>query len=177
MKFKQGDKIKNIKLPAISGSNFDLSSLSGKPFMLSFLRFATCPFCNLRVNQLVKRFEEFGDDFTIVAIFNSPIDNLTKHAKGHHAPFPIVADHDKKYYKVYGIEQSFAGMLKGMIFRFPTLLKGMFKGYIPFPFKGSLITMPADILVDKKGIIKEAYYGKDEGDHLPFDVIKDFSLK
>jgi hypothetical protein len=26
-------------------------------------------------------------------------------------------------------------------------------------------------------VIKQAYYGKDEGDHLPFDEVKRFSLK
>ena len=34
----------------------------------------------------------------------------------------------------------------------------------------------ADFLIDKNGIIQEAYYGKDEGDHLHFDTIKEFSL-
>ena len=175
MRLKPGDKIKGIQLPAIDGSIFDLESLNGKPFMLSFFRFASCPFCNLRVNQLVKRFDEFGNEFTIIAIFDSPLDNLTKHTEGHKAPFPILADESNKYYREYGIEHSFLGMLKGMLFRMPTLIKGMFKGYIPFRFKGSLTTMPADFLIDRKGIIKVAYYGNDEGDHLPFETIKEFS--
>ena len=57
----------------------------------------------------------------------------------------------------------------------PTLLKGMFKGYVPLIFKGSLITMPADFLIDREGNIKVAYYGKDEGDHLAFEQVKAFS--
>ncbi len=177
MKLKQGDKIKNISLQAIDGIIFNLDNLKGKPFMLSFLRFATCPFCNLRINQLVKRFDELGDDFTIVAIFDSPFDHLVRHAAKHEAPFPILADETKKYYKEFGIEQSFWGMLKGMIGRMPTLIKGMFKGYIPFPFKGSIITMPADFLIDRNGVVKLAYYGKDEGDHLPFEEVVKFSKK
>ena len=176
MRLLSGTKVKNIKLPAIDGSKFELESVKGKPFMLSFFRFASCPFCNLRVNELVKRFDEFGSDFTIIAVFDSPLDNLTRHAKGHNAPFPILADEDNKYYKEYGIESSLWGMLKGMILRMPTLLKGMFKGYIPFPMKGSLITMPADFLIDREGIIQMVYYGEDEGDHLPFDKVKEFSL-
>jgi hypothetical protein len=59
----------------------------------------------------------------------------------------------------------------------PTLIRGMLKGYIPYPLKGSLLTMPADFLVDKDGIIQVTYYGKDEGDHLPFEQVKAFSLK
>ena len=177
MRFSSGTKVKKIKLPAIDGSIFDTTSLAGRPYLLSFYRFASCPFCNLRVNELVRRFDEFGSDFTIVAIFDSPLDNLKRFTEGHEAPFPILADENNKYYREYQIEKSLTGMLKGMIFRMPTLLKGIFKGYLPYVFKGSLITMPADFLIDKEGIIQVAYYGKDEGDHLSFDTIKDFSKK
>jgi len=177
MRLKAGDKLTNINLPAIDGTIFDSDSIKGKPIMLSFFRFASCPFCNLRVNELVHRFEEFGDDFTIIAIFDSPLDNLTRHTEGHKAPFPILADESNKYYKEYSIEHSFIGMLKGMFFRMPTMIKGMFKGYIPLIIKGSLTTMPADFLIDRDGVIQTAYYGKDEGDHLPLDLAKAFSLK
>ncbi|UUO23723.1 redoxin domain-containing protein [Colwellia sp. M166] len=168
-------KIKNIILPAIDGTIFDMHSIAGKPFMLSFFRFASCPFCNMRMHELVKRYGELGDDFTIVALFDSPIDNLTLHAEGHNAPFPILADEDNWYYKQYGIKHSVLGVIKGMLFRMPTLIQGMAKGYIPTTIKGSMTTMPADFLVTSNGMVHQAYYGKDEGDHLPFDRIKEFS--
>ena len=177
MRLKSGVKAKNIRLPAIDGSMFETESAKGKRIMLSFFRFASCPFCNLRVNELVRRFDEFGNDFTIIAVFDSPLDNLTRHAEGHKAPFPILADEDNKYYREYGIEHSVLGMLKGIFLRMPTLLKGMFKGYIPTTIKGSMTTMPADFLIDREGIIQVAYYGRDDGDHLPFDTVKEFSLK
>ena len=177
MKVSSGVKAKSIKLQVIDGSMFDSENLLGKPHMLSFYRFASCPFCNLRVNELVKRFDEFGDDFTIIAVFDSPLDNLIRHTEGHRAPFYILADEKNKYYKEYGIEHSVSGILKGMFLRMPTLLKGLFKGYIPTTFKGSLTTMPADFLIDREGTIQLTYYGKDEGDHLPFDKVKEFSLK
>lgn len=168
-------KVQNIILPAIDGQIFDMNSIKGKPFMLSFFRFASCPFCNMRVHELVKRFDELGNDFTIVAIFDSPIDNLILHAKDHKAPFPILADEDNQYYKKYGIKHSVLGVINGMIFRTPTLLRAMLKGYIPTTIKGSITTMPADFLVDSSGVIRQAYYGKDEGDHLSFARVKEFS--
>ena len=177
MRLIAGSKIIEIELPSIDGKIFNSESLDGMPFMLSFFRFASCPFCNLRVNNFVKRFDEFGNEFTIVAIFDSPLDNLTKHTKEHKAPFNILADESNKYYHEYGIEHSLWGVLKGIFFRMPTLLKGMFKGYIPLIFKGSITTMPADFLIDREGIIQVAYYGKDEGDHLSFEKVKEFSLK
>ena len=175
MRITSGSKLNNIQLPAIDGSLFNSESVKGKPVMLSFFRFASCPFCNMRLNELVRRFDEFGDDFTIIAIFDSPLDNLTRFTEGHKAPFPILADASNKYYKEYGIEHSIFGVIRGIIIRMPTMLKGVFKGYIPFIFKGSLTTMPADFLIDREGNIKVAHYGKDEGDHLAFDQVKEFS--
>lgn len=176
MRFKTGENVENIVLPAIDGSIFDMKSFTGKPFMISFYRFATCPFCNLRVNELVRRFDEFQEDFTMIAIFDSKLDHLTQHTEGHHAPFPILADEKRSYYKAYGIERSVCGFFVGMIFRLPTLLKAIFSGYLPNLFTGGLTIMPADFLVDREGNIKVAYYGRDEGDHLPFDQVKDFAL-
>ncbi|GAV19322.1 ahpC/TSA family protein [Mariprofundus micogutta] len=175
MKLYAGDSVVPISLTSIEGEMFSLDALKGQRFMLSFFRFASCPFCNLRMHELVSRIDEFGDSFTIVAVFDSPLDNLQEHATGHAAPFPILADPENIYYYKYGIEHSLAGVFKGMIFRMPTLLKGMLKGYVPLKIKGSMTTMPADFLVDETGLIRTAYYGSDEGDHLPIEAVKAFA--
>lgn len=172
---KQGDRITSLSLPAIDGSEFDLGSLDNKRYMLSFFRFASCPFCNLRVHELVNRFDELGSNFTIIAVFDSSLENLQRHAEKHQAPFPILADENNTYYREYGIEHSLFGVLKGMLLRMPTLLKAMLKGYLPLIIKGRMTTMPADLLVDENGIIQAAHYGRDEGDHLAFDTIKAFA--
>lgn len=178
MKLQKGDPAIPFQLRAIDGSTFDSSNLKGKAYMLCFFRFATCPFCNMRMHELVKRYNELEGKLNIVAIFDSPLEHLTRHAKGHHAPFPILADPTNKYYKKYHIKHSTLGMLKGMILRLPTMIKGMLKGHLPLPFaiKGSMITMPAEFLVDKSSVIQLAYYGKDEGDHLDFERVKEFAL-
>jgi len=175
MRLNPGSKAAHIELPAIDGSRFDSNSLKGKPYLLSFYRFATCPFCNLRVHELVKRFSDFGEDFTVVAIFDSPLDHLIRHAEGHEAPFPVLADEKNQYYRAYGIEHSLMGVFRGLIVRMPTLIKEMLRGYIPTSFKGSLTTMPAAFLIDREGVIQVAYYGKDEGDHLPLERITAFA--
>ena len=174
MKLQAGDTALPLRLRAIDGEIFDTASLAGRPYMLSFFRFASCPFCNLRVHELVKRFEEFSDDFTIVAVFDSPLDNLQKHATGHHAPFPILADERGEYYQRYAIERSILGVIKGMLTRLPTAIKGMCKGYIPTTIQGHMTTMPANFLIDRQGRIQVAHYGRDEGDHLPFEQLLAF---
>ena len=37
--------------------------------------------------------------------------------------------------------------------------------------------MPLDILVDEGGTVQSVYYGKDEGDHMPFSQIIELSEK
>lgn len=170
-----GDRAPRVQLPAIDGSTFDSASLAGRRHLVSFYRFATCPFCNLRVHAVIRQVPSFGPDFALVAIFDSPLDHLTRHASGHHAPFPILADATGGAYRAWSIERSLWGMLKGMLLRLPTLLRGMLSGYFPFPPRGSMLTMPADFLVDEQGVIRVAYYGRDEGDHLPLEVIAEFA--
>lgn len=148
MQLKPGNKVANLSLMSIDGSAFELESLRGKRFMLSFFRFAACPFCNMRMHELVTRHSELGCDF------------------------PIVADENNVYYREYGIEYS----ILGAIGRMPSLLNAIFvKGYLPTSIKGRLTTMPADFLVDETGVIQIAYYGKDEGDHLAFERVKAFA--
>ncbi len=175
MRLTSGDRVRHIRLPAIDGLIFDTESLLGKPFMLSFLRFASCPFCNLRIRELVTRYDELGCDFSIVAVFDSPLDNLMRHVQRHRAPFSILADADNAYYRAYGIEHSIVGTLKGIFLRMPTMLNGMLAGYLPTTLKGSLTTMPADFLIDREGVIQVTHYGTDDGDHLPFHTMKEFS--
>lgn len=178
MKLKTGDSVIPFQLPAIDNSQFELGSLQGKRYMLSFFRFASCPFCNLRMHQLVSQYHQLDRDFNIVAVFDSPLDNLQAHASRHQSPFPVLADTNNTCYHAYGIEHSVAGVAKGMLLRMPQLLYGMLvKGYLPFKIKGSLTTMPADFLVDEQGIIQTAYYGQDEGDHLDFNQVKAFANK
>ena len=173
---KVGDTLPNFNLPALNGAQWHSSSVSGKPYLLEFFRFASCPFCNLRLHKLIKRMHELPEGFTIVAVFESSLPELQRYAEKHEAPFPILADAGGVVHNQFGITTSWLGVLKGMIFRLPTLLYAMlFKGYIPLTIGGRMNTMPADYLIDGNGVVREAYYGKDEGDHLDFEKIKEFA--
>ena len=175
MKLKPGHTIDELTLPSIDGSQFDIKTLNKKRALVTFYRFASCPFCNLRINEIVKRYDELGSEFEMVAIFDSPLDNLKKQTKRHRAPFWILADENYHYFNKFSVEKSFLKFIKGTIIRFHRLILASFKGYIPFTFKGSVSTVPVDILIEKNGTISKVYYGKDTSDHLPFEKIKSFS--
>lgn len=171
-----GEKIDDILAPSLNGEEFSLNQIAGKRFMLSFFRFAACPFCNLRLHELVEHFAEFGDGFTIVAIFDASPANLRRHARRHGAPFPILGDAQNIYYRAFGIERSALRTLKGAALRLPVLLRAtVVQGYWPSSFGGNLTTMPADFLIDQHRIIRHVHYGEDEGDHLPLEMIKAFA--
>ena len=91
MKINIGDILEEITLPNINGSNFSLSSLKGKRVLLTFYRFARCPMCNLRINEILKRYDELGKNFTMVGIFDSKINNLRQAMNRHDIPFTILA--------------------------------------------------------------------------------------
>ena len=176
MRKSVGQTIHDLRLPSIDGTQFQLDQFQGKRFMLSFFRFAACPFCNLRIHDLVSRYDELGDNFSIVAIFDSSLANLQRYAERHHAPFPILADERNIYYREYGIERSLLGTLKGAVLHLPSVLYAtVVKGYWPTSFGGKLTTMPADFLIAEGREIRTAYYGKDEGDHLSFKQVKAFA--
>lgn len=171
-----GQSIIPFTLLSLNGELWQLSSLEGKPYLLAFFRFASCPFCNLRVHQLINRLDELPANFTIVAVFESSVTELQRYAERHESPFPILADKAGVIHSEYRIQHSWLGVFKGMFLRLPSLLYAMFKkGYIPLTIGGRMNTMPADFLVDRNGIIREAFYGRDEGDHLDFEHIRQFA--
>ena len=73
MKINKGDKIEEIELPDPDGNTFKLSSIKGKKVLLTFYRHASCAVCNLRINEFVKKYEEFGKNFTMVGIFHAQL--------------------------------------------------------------------------------------------------------
>jgi len=177
MKLINGLKAPAFRLTDIHTQPFDSENLKGKRYLLTFYRFASCPFCNLRLHQVINEYKKYADEFEVVAVFDAKLENLQKYAPRHQAPFPILADEDKSIHRLYQIEHSFLGVLKGMVFRFPSLMLAMLKGYIPWRIKGEITAMPADFLIDENGIIQTAYYGKDEGDHIALHRVKQFAQR
>lgn len=170
-RLSKGTQAPNITLLNTKDEVFNLEKYKGKKVLVSFYRFATCPFCNLRIHNLVKNYEKYSKHFEIIAIFESEHGNLKEKMKKYDTPFQIMSDSEGVYYQQYGIEKSLLGVIKGMIFRMPSLIKSMMMGNFPTNVDSSMTRMPADFLIDENGLIEVAYYGKDEGDHLDVDSL------
>jgi hypothetical protein len=87
----------------------------------------------------------------------------------------VIADPTSAAYDAYHIEHSRWANLKAIITRLPTLLKGLrLVGLAGFKTNN---VVPADFLIDEDGKIVEAYYGRDAGDHIPFERVELFAAR
>lgn len=171
-----GDEAPDINLPAIDGTIFNMSDFKGKRVILTFFRFATCPFCNIRINKLIKRWNEFNNDTIMVGIFDANLPELKKSMLKHNPPFIIVADNTYQVFLKNDVKKSFFRVLFAPIRAPLTTLQALINGYIPLTLSISkLSTLPVDVLIDENGIVTEAHYCKDTVDHLPIDKLIDFS--
>ena len=91
-KLKTGDLAPSMVLPSIDGTTFDMSLMKGKRVIFTFFRFSSCPFCNIRIDRLMKRWEEFPEGTVMVGVFDAKIEELTRRLGKRNIPFTIVAD-------------------------------------------------------------------------------------
>ena len=175
-KLVTGAEAPNLSLPATDGTTFNMSDYLGKRVILTFFRFSTCPFCNIRINRRVKRWNEFSKDTVMVGVFDAKIGELTKHMKKHNTPFMIVADESYEHFERNSVVKSFGKFLWGAMRSPITFLQATLKGYFPLTMSLSKLSIiPVDILIDEQGKVVKAHYCKDTVDHLSIDELIAFS--
>jgi peroxiredoxin len=172
MRLKKGNRAPLFVKEDFLGNQIDFSHFKGKKILISFFRGASCPFCNLRVHELIKNtkvFEEKG--LTIITFFSSSKEEIRKYAAKQNPPFSVIPDSTFRIYKKYGLESSVWGMFKAMM-RIGTMIKMMNGGFFNLKTLTDKHTLPADILIDEELAIHKAYYGSDYGDHISFGTIQ-----
>ena len=173
---KIGDNAPNFILHAIDGTSFDMSNFRGKRIILTFFRFSSCPFCNIRINRILKRWEEFDNDTVMVGVFDAKIGELKKSMRRHNPPFTVVADETYENFLNNDVKKSLLRVLLAPMRAPLTMLEAIFRGYIPLTMSISkLSTIPVDVLIDENGKVVKAHYCKDTVDHLPIDELIAFS--
>lgn len=144
-----------------------LNQYKGKRLLLSFFRDASCPFCNLRVRELIINYPELQKrNIHILAFFASTKDKILKHAGKQQTPFPLIPDPSLFVYKSYGVEESFIAKLKtmGKPNKVMKAVKSEFFNLRTFNEKN---IVPADFMIDENQKVMKAHYGKYFGDHIP----------
>jgi thioredoxin-dependent peroxiredoxin len=157
------------------GDTINLENYKGKKVFLAFFRYASCPVCNFRMNEIIQNYDAIqAKGYVFIAVFESTNETLQQYLKETEVPFSIIGDPNLILYKKYKVKKSFFRMI-GSMFHKKTrshlkqgkvLLKGK-----NLKRDGNMSRIPADFIIDENGKISIAYYGKDIGDHLPLEQI------
>lgn len=172
MKLVAGDQAPTFVLSDLGDQPVNLAAYRGRKVLLSFYRYASCPFCNLRVHELTQRAPGWqAQGLDLIAVFQSPRESILEYAGSHPRPFPIVADPQRELYRRYGVEGSWSGFLKAGL-QVGKMASALHKGFLPGRMEGDINMVPADFLIDEAGNIRVAYYGRDISDHFPVEQIE-----
>lgn len=174
---KKGNRLQNgelapdFKVKDVSDKRIELKAYQGRHLLLSFYRYASCPFCNLRIHELTQQQETWQKQgLGMVAVFQSPAQKIREYV-GKELPFPVIADPARLLYKKYAVECSMLGVVRGMLFRSGRMGSAMRLGFKPGSIEGEMGRLPADFLIGPEQTIIEACYGRDIGDHLSIERI------
>jgi thioredoxin-dependent peroxiredoxin len=171
---KVGNTAPAIHTTDLWGNKISISA-NGKWIYLSFHRFAACPFCNLRTNELIRNYELFEKhNLEVISIWPSDKYSLLRYVGSEKSPFPMISDKNKSIYKAYGVtESSFIGAIRLMLH--PQLIFNALRNkHKNIEIDSDPKLMPASFLVDPDGIIQLAYHGKHFGDHPKIESILQF---
>lgn len=174
MKIVPGVQAPDLEMQDIDGRALSVEQYRGRPLLLQFYRYASCPMCDLRLHDFSReypRLQRMG--LEVIAVFHSSPGRLRSHFKHRPIPFPIVGDPDRRLYRSYGVETSWTRLLLSAVKpRFYwDWLRSMRHGF----FGGldlHLASMPADFLIGPDGTVLRVHYGADIGDHMPVHDIE-----
>lgn len=143
-------------------------ALGGRRVLLSFLRYASCPMCLLRIDELMRAAPSLQTaGIEVVVVLHSPRERILGHVH-RSLPLRIVADPGRRLYRLYGVESSWRRLLWSTLQ--PTFYTrwaaATMRGYFGGAIDGEFARMPADFLISPDGRIERAHYGAAIGDHI-----------
>ncbi|DAC37608.1 MAG: hypothetical protein CMA08_01215 [Euryarchaeota archaeon] len=175
-RIQAGDKAPKISLPSVDGQQVSLEQFKGQRVIFTFFRFASCPFCNIRIDRLTKRWSEFPEGTVMIGVFDADVDELRKRIGKRDVPFILVADSTYEHFERHGVVKSFGRFMWGAVRSPLTFMAATLKGYFPRTLSLSrMSTIPVDLLIDEEGIVAEAHYCKDTADHLSIEKMVAFA--
>lgn len=171
----EGERAPDFTATQLDGSQVSLAQHRGRPVWLAFFRWATCPLCNFRIHQLLSVWDRtFGaSDLVMLGVFQSPAAKLEGLVERHKPPFIPIPDPEMTLYQQYGLGMSMKGLLGPQV---RAAISGARAQGIPIvgPWEGPALRTPADLLIDRDGVVRVSFYGENIADHIPFERVSEF---
>ena len=150
--------------------------------LIAFFRHAGCPFCNLRVHNLLKVQEELKSlGLEMIFFFESKKDIILRSSFHREiSPIPLISDPQKHWYDQYGLESSGLKSTIGHLTSFVSIaIQAKLKGLPLHPMADgeSINTIPAEFLLDESSIIRELHYSQRLTDRVKMEAIYDFAKR
>ena len=166
----------------IYGRMIDLEEYRDKKVLVAFFRHAGCPFCNIRVHNLLKVYPQLKAQGLEMIFFFESKEKVLLSSIFHKeiSPIPLIADPEKKWYEAYGLEQS---GYKVAISHIQTFVQTAFKASslgLPVHLMESgesIKTLPAEFLLEEGLLIKEVHYSERLTDRMSVDKIQAFAAQ
>lgn len=153
----------------VNHRSVSLQAYRGQYVLLSFMRNAGCPVCNLWVHQLRQQADTLRHaNVAVVLIYDSTPENMRRYLEqAEPLPFTFVADPNHDLYALYNVGGGMGKMMKGMFHGAMGKMKQgkrLFRS--PIRQDGRMTTIGADFLIDPQGQLLTAHPGRYLGDHL-----------
>ena len=112
-----GDTIPAFTLMDQDGNNFDIEQYRGKqPLVIYFYPKDDTPGCRKEACSFRDEFEFFTDlNVRVIGISSDDVASHKEFAEKYQLPFTLLADTDKKVRKLFGVPNSFLGLLPGRV--------------------------------------------------------------
>lgn len=163
---KRGSRMPDFEIPDATGNIVSSTDLRAKgALLISFYRGHWCPYCSLELKALQERLADItAKGATLVAISpQTPDQSLTTQQK-HALKFPVLSDSSNKVARKFGIVYTLDESLRPIYQAFGIDLQAH-NGDGSFE-----LPVPATYLVDKNGIVVEAYVNVDYRERLSLET-------
>lgn len=168
MRLTTGIPAPTFELDDIEGNPVSLASYQGRKIYLILSRFAACPFCSLRLQDVArvhKSYSEAGVD-TLV-IFPSKERRVRQFQAKYEPPFRMAADPEQEVFRAFGSETSWAGEIKALI-DIPKIYRALADTKMnPAAIDDAVHRMPSEYLINPNGEIAHVHYGAKMDDGFP----------
>lgn len=169
MRLESGIRVPPFALTDLEGEPVTPEHYAGRKLWLILGRFVACPFCSLRLQEVIGRGKSIADaGVDVLVVFPSKPKRVQRFVEKYEPPFRVVADPEQKIFDQFGSETSWAGELRTAI-NVPKVFRALAKTKMnPLAIDDKPHRMPSEYLIDPDGTIAEVYYGGELDDG--FDI-------